>query len=1167
MKRFLIWTMALAVILLSSLPLPAANLIMLMPSNRTAFQTNEIIELAVVRSDTQVLPTGILSLTVAGDDSSKMNFTFPVKSIPVIGPDARSTEKFVLNGWLMRPGGYTITIACDGATVQQKIEVFSHIRKSTYRTIHWGGIKDKDMITEGENGMGFNLALGGTGEPSIRGGLDVMDNCLMGGGHQFWLKLTNDWSDPNVYIGSIQYGINRAFSFRSMPNAIGAHLFDEPGLTWLPHPYIKDKAGIPYFSPHDIPQQRAEYERVYNEEMPWFDKVDTSTPEGLEKWNKISEFKLGLMDAVWKTAQNAFGRLKPEYISVTQSQYGWYCFHDGYYFNVARSLPVISGHGGYSNYLLMNFNPSYFLELGLPRQLDKPTWYLPEWNSMSSDSFRGEHNLSFITGIQGMSTPPGMNVNSTSAAGITESNKLFSRLGTIFEKPKITRQDVAVLYSKSCIVHSHGGSKQAETSLPPMYTALKLIQYPMSIVLDEDILDGTLAANHKAIILTGLDYLDPAIIASLEDFVKNGGVVYITADCTINVAGAVILDVIPNAIGIKKQEELKKITDPGLLKTETSKANSFTSQLEIAAPVAKVLKAALLAKGIAPAFDSDITTLAAGKQIRGEIEYIFAVNFTPEPGYGLNTGGYCVPIAAKANISLPNDGRPIYNAITGGQTTFTKNGQKMTASLHFGPGQMLAFARTMRPIGSVTVGAPVINRDLTRDKNLQNIDFNATLLDTQNNILAGTAPLQIKVVDPLGVVRYDIFRSTDNGVCLVSLPIAANDAAGNWTVSVKELLANTTDTATFTLNPSRQCGVIAGASNGASYFWGDKENFFQFFRNHRNINIVVGTSEYNNAAADRMIKIFKPYNITATILPINEANSARSLTDEEAKTWCGLIAKGSLDIPTAMPQRNNPKVVGYNLQNPTILLGNAQDNPLIKYLNECKVLPYTQTADFPGRGHGVIAWNIMTLGHDVESIALIANDVDGINEAISTLFCLGVGIDPLTPFTLPTSNVVSPATQPAIKQSEAPILWQIQLPDRIHSMTATADEEINANQRADVANTIIAYSANGFKATIDAKGKAIVIEDDNLLTINKPVTIVPDTLKASLIPGATVKMVTAANNMIAIAYWGGTVQTFGTDGVLITQQALPQDITAMVWMGNILVAGLADGCILGLKIK
>lgn len=184
------------------------------------------------------------------------------------------------------------------------------------------------------------------------------------------------------------------------------------------------------------------------------------------------------------------------------------------------------------------------------------------------------------------------------------------------------------------------------------------------------------------------------------------------------------------------------------------------------------------------------------------------------------------------------------------------------------------------------------------------------------------------------------------------------------------------------------------------YYGPDKANVYRFFRDHRNISIVPGTSAYSAAAAKRLAEIMKPYNVNATIVGLDQANKARPLTDEQALTWAGNQAAGTLNAEA----RGNAKIVGYNLPGPTVLIGNAGDNPLIAFLQERKVLPYTLTADFPGGGNGMIAWNIQTLGHDIESIALIGNDAEGINEAVGTAFRFGVGIDPLTPLELPAAS-------------------------------------------------------------------------------------------------------------------------------------------------------------------
>ena len=1131
-------SLLLLVAMLLGIMASAAEIQLLQPLGRTSYQTNEIIEISVVRSDAQPLPAGLLTLTLLSNDASKLTFTFPVKAA-----NMRATEHLRLNGWLLRPGTYDIQAACDGATATTSLTIYSHVRKSNYKTIHWGGSRNNMMTIEGENGMGFNLAWGEYGEPSIGSGQDVMGNCLMGGGHQHDLRLTNDWSDPNVYIGAIQRGVDRAFSFRTMPNAIGAHLHDEPGLTWLPNPKT-GKQG-----PHDISFQRDAYLRAFGEEAIYMVDVDTKDPVKLAQWEKINDFKLGFMDAFWKASEQVLSKFKPGYLAVTQSQYGWSALYDGYYFNVVRSMPVVSGHGGYNDFWLRNFNASMFLEMALPRQLDKPTWYLPTWYGMTSDALREEHNLSFITGIQGMATPPGLNINSEAAQGIVATNKLYSRLGSIFEKPAQTHHPLAMLYSKSNNYYNMGHTQL--DSFVYFYMASKMTQYPMNVVLDEDVIDGSLAADHKAVIVSAVTYLDPAVLAGLEAFAAAGGVVITTTDTTVAIKGETKLQLVPGDAARKETARITALTDADAKKAASLKAYSFRAQMENAEPVAKALGAVLKAKNIQPAFVSDIPTIAPGKQVRGEIEYIFAVNYTPEAGYSPVAGGYGVPIPAQASISLPDDGRPIYDAINSGNAPFAKKGQLMTASYNFGPGQMVALARTARPIGGMQLSTVNINRDLTRTEDIQRIEFNATLVDGKQQIISGAAPLQITVTDALGMVRYNIYRATDQGVCRVSLPLAANDPAGQWTVSARELLTGTEAKVNFTYQPATQCGAVAGTVPRAIYYEPDKANVYQFFRQYRQVLVVAGAGQ--EAAAQRVVDIFKPYNINATILPMEEAIKPRPLTDEEAKTWCGTSLAGSLDANT----RKNAAAVGYNLSAPAILIGNPQDNPLIKRLADAKVLPYPLNANFPGPARGMVAWNVMTLGHDVEVIACIGNDEAGVAEAIGTLFTMGVGLDPLTPLNMPQSNSITPAKTAVPTPLPLQAAWSLSLSDRAVAMAVNAQGVTNA------------YCINGQQYDIDAQGKVLKAAAFKLMPeIAKATAVTTDLPKDKLNGSYKLRQVLKSDaGYSAVAFYGGHLQIFAADGTLVAEEQFSQDITALCWNGKSLLVAQADGKLQSFLLK
>jgi len=1000
------WLLVFVMTLLPAAVVSAAEMKLFFPQGRAAFQTNELIDVSVIRSGEGELPAGNVTLALAeAGGKSTMTFVFGLKA-----GSGSATDNLRLNGWMIKPGAYTLTATMGDATATADIEIFSHVRRSTYKTIQWNGPRGDNMKGHGEGGLELNLMFGGVEEISIREKMDIMGIMAMGGAHQHDMNLECDWSDPNVYIGAVQRAMDRGLPFRTMPNAVGVHLHDEPGLTWNKHPHLKDANGNPLSTHHDIASQRRAYASAFGKEQTWVHEIDTANPDSLADWTHINDFKMRYMESFWRASRDAIERIKPGMLAVTQSIYGWPFLFDGYYFNVARSMPVVSGHGGYNDSGLMNLQASYYLECSLPRQWDKPTWYLPEWGNLTSEQYLLEHYLSFVTGIQGLEVPPQMNVKARGAAGVTQANRTVLRLGTIFTRPATTRQDVAVLYSKSDSYFRKSAVQQGHLST--VYLACKIIQQPTTVVVEEDVLDGTLAASHKAVIVAGVEYLDPAVIDALADFAKTGGLVLVTDEVKVKIPGAVALGCSTKSLNAEVWQAYlaaaKDITDNKAKLAKRIELSGWAVWLKEADPLAKSLKAKLAAAKIAPAFVSDNPLIAPGRQVRGEIEYLFAVNFAMA-GH-LEDSFADQPGPTTATITLTDDGRPVYDAMTAKDltATFAKSNGGVSAKLDFAAGDMKALARTARPIGGVLVAAPVVHFDSTReDQPPIQMDLAATLVDKNNRTLSGTAPLQIVVKDPAGNVRYDLFRATDAGTCSLTLPLAANDTAGKWTVTVTDLLAGTTGEASFDFKPLTRARNLAGATHRAVYFGDDKANIYRFFRDQRNVVIAVGESDYNRTAAERLVKILKPYNITATIVNAKDV-PARELTEEEARTWCGTTAAGSKS--NLKPGReNNPATVGWDLPHPAIVLGTPEDNVMIRHMTNNQgrcVLPYRPSATFPGRGNGLVAWNIQALGHDVHALICVAYDAEGMSQAVGTLFELGVGLDPLLPMAMPTSATI-----------------------------------------------------------------------------------------------------------------------------------------------------------------
>jgi hypothetical protein len=965
----------------------------LLPLGRTAYQTNERIDLTVLR--TAAVP-GEMTVALTDTNGSRMTSTIPV---------ARAAEHLHINAALLRPGSYVVDVSVDGGALQQKFDLFSHLRRSSYKLINWSRSAGlgKDLLQQGEDGFGYNLFYDNSppnqpAEELIRAGVDTVANCVMSGGHQMDLRMECDWSDPLVTRGGTQRVVRRALQDRSSGNVLGVHFYDEPGLTWWKNPATGE------LGPHDVPPQVQSFEAAFGRKPPESWTLDPKRPDDVAAWRHWATWKLGFMNAAWKEAQFGVSAVRPDFLSLTQSQYGCTAFTDGYYFNVVGSLPIISGHGGYHDFGLNYFNPSYYLELARARDLTRDCWYLPTWyGNTTADEYRLEQYLSFQTGIEGLMSPPPLEPAKRPAAlpAIVECNKVMGRLGTIFTTMPVTRPPVAMLYSLSDAIAAQTADRKQNYShateqgkcLSFTYLAGKMLQQQFLPIVDEDVVDGTLAAHHRAVILSSVRFLDPAVVGALEEFAAAGGLVLLAGDSTVSIKGAINLGVNPKlpdenldvykaAVAAKKWPDLEPY-------------QTVAKHFEAAEPLAKAIKPLLDKAGIKPVFGCDTTGIAATRQAEGDIEYLFAVNATPDPA----SPNRNAMKAATANIVLPADGKSLYDAMTGGPA----NAQ---GKYEFTPGQMRVFALTARPIGAVSVATPTIANDLTQPKSPINVRFAATLLDSKGGVLCGSAPLRIQVIDPKGATRYDLHRATKLGTLALELPLAANDPAGDWKIVVTELLNNTEGQATFRHQPAPRCGALAGTTRRAVMLGGEEANLFRFARNHHAVTLVTGTNPHNAVAAERLQKILKPWGVTSTIVNAADVNKPRSLTEAEAKTWVGLVYAGSGQIK---PGAGNPiTAAGFAVDGPVILLGTPDDNPLIKYLMEQKFLPYAaQAGEFPGLGRGYLAWQRDGIGKGQESITVVGYDADGMAEAVGSLYEAFAGLDPLTPWTQPVANAVT----------------------------------------------------------------------------------------------------------------------------------------------------------------
>ncbi len=247
------------------------------------------------------------------------------------------------------------------------------------------------------------------------------------------------------------------------------------------------------------------------------------------------------------------------------------------------------------------------------------------------------------------------------------------------------------------------------------------------------------------------------------------------------------------------------------------------------------------------------------------------------------------------------------------------------------------------------------------------------------------------------------------------------------------------------------------------------------------------------------------------------------------------------------------------MRGPVILLGNPQDNPLIEFLLKEKFLPYTpDPANFPGPGRGYLAWQRDGVGPGQESIVLIAYDEPGIAEAVGSAYEAAAAIEPLTRFGLPDTARANPA-KGGSQIHIARVTPLARVPDRVDALRVHD-------------NGVLAASHDGSLVTIDDKDMPVgkVVPPAEFARFVKEAAVPLDAKQQALVkqqarPDRMQSVVAAAGDHVAIAYWGGTLRIVDK-GAVRAEQRLPQDITAMAWLGNRLVVGLADGRVLALDL-
>ena len=224
---------------------------------------------------------------------------------------------------------------------------------------------------------------------------------------------------------------------------------------------------------------------------------------------------------------------------------------------------------------------------------------------------------------------------------------------------------------------------------------------------------------------------------------------------------------------------------------------------------------------------------------------------------------------------------------------------------------------------------------------------------------------------------------------------------------------------------------LAGATRRAVMFADDIDRCFEFARTQHEVTIVCGTSPFCEAAAQRLTDVLQPWGVRCQRMDLAAASKSRTLTEEEAKTWCGLDYAGAGQIKPG--DGNPPQIAGFAVSGPVILIGNPEDHAIIRYLRDEKYLPYAAAARPSSPAPAAASWrgSATASGRGQESVTLIAYDEAGMQEAVGSFYEAVAGMEPLTRWEWPQRDTFAPATVPVGVTPAAKIAWTATLPDRV----------------------------------------------------------------------------------------------------------------------------------------
>ena len=647
--------------------------------------------------------------------------------------------------------------------------------------------------------------------------------CVMGGGHQLDMDLANDWGDPWVQRSvTWKMGLS-ALSNRLYPCA-GLSAFDEPGLTWWPS-YGPDgkRTGT---NPFSTPVHLQEFRTLAGKQMP-AGTIDESLAQGkagTDAWIDFVSMRLRYLEQAWWAAVRAVDQAHAPFTTINQlaSSYSPGNVTDGVDNRMNRPFRVLSGHGGYSDFLGA-WGPVTSARAYDGWSWDRPHYFLPMWGGWDYARMRQEVWLPWSVKLEGIEYDPnhdwslaGSFVDATSILEIAEVNRRLALVGDVMTRMPRSLAPVAVLTSHTQYAYDLVAARDPKAQvtwkfayldkhrravLHTMWRAMSAGLAPNWIDEYEVVEKGAAFLRQwKVVYCPGLAVIRPEFRNALEQYVAAGGTLVQGKGDAAEITGSVRVSyAYPDG----------EPPDEGMLRNDYA---SRRRSLELAPGFDTDLKSWLSPQAYSSNAPLDAMLLTV--QRAGFATYLLMANSSQDPENARHI--QMDPVPLETTINLPGWGT-LYDLLNGGAIVVAQG----KAPLRLAAGDGACWLHLPSPPGPLKL----------------TVEAAPWALDV--SVAWGTdgyLPFRLRVYDPAGNLVEELIRATtpDGSVQLATtfrhrIALGANAAPGKWTVEAHEWLTGSTTLARAEVRADPTGAAVTVGAGGVSVYFEDAPKIRELF--------------------------------------------------------------------------------------------------------------------------------------------------------------------------------------------------------------------------------------------------------------------------------------------------------------------------------------------------